>query len=864
MKIMKASFSIFLLFVGLASAFANIPYEVISYEESNYSATALLAYTGSSDYYVKTTSPWIKLLNFTCVYEGETEFQITITDANTNRFRLPYRAPFPYTKKLDPIVNRHYKIEVNFRPFSFRVIRNCTQETIFDTSNFDFVYSDLAIQVGTDLPTRYLYGLGERRAEFLLKPGTYSIYTRDHYNSTIDDGKPGKQIYGAHPVYLMREKSNHWHTVLFRNLNAMDFVFTSHQQLIFKTTGSIIEFKFFLGNKYPESAIKQYHRYANGVALTPFWSHGWHQSRWGIKDFDMFKTVIDNYTKYSLPLDTIWSDIDYLDDFKDFTINDKFQPEKMKQLLESKPGLHWVPILDPGIAIGDNPAYIEGMKRDIFIKSPTTGRPVVGRLWPGDIHFPDFTNPKTIEYWADFCGYLHDQVPFSGIWTDENEFASFCDGECNISDPKGLTSKDFPYVPNGGSLEEMTLPLSAVHAGGFIERDVHSVNGLLETLATRYFFQSRKGVALPFILSRSTAIGSGAITQHWTGDNWSSYDYMKLSISTLFSNQLFGNVMCGDDICGFNGNADELICSYWMQLGVLYPLARSHNSNASSDQMPFQMKETLLETSRASLHFRYSILKWYYSIFVRNAGVGAVFRPMFFEFPDDDNLLGLETQFLIGHELLSAPCLENTTNCSVDIYFPANKKFFNFKTGDSVHDYLEPAKNVNVRVPLNDSAPIFISAGSIVFKQDASGVNCTKFLDNNFELVVALKQIDDFTFEANGTMLGISDYSDEKTVVSNCTGEHNCLVDIIVKAQFTFLTQGLQVNVTFVPRDSQTSAFQENFINRIKFFGVKARPCNIGDKSCDADYTIVKDYNKFLVAPNVSIIDSLSVSTITK
>jgi hypothetical protein len=297
-----------------------------------------------------------------------------------------------------------------------------------------------------------------------------------------------------------------------------------------------------------------------------------------------------------------------------------------------------------------------------------------------------------------------------------------------------------------------------------------------------------------------------------------------------------------------------------MQLGVLYPFARSHNSNGSADQMPFQMGNTLLETSRASLQFRYSILKWYYSLFVRNAGAGTIFRPMFFEYPGDDKLLSLETQFLIGHELLSAPCLENTTNCSVDVYFPSQKKFFDFKTGVSVHDYTEPAKSVPIKVALNESAPIFISAGSVIYKQDAGTINNTKFLDNNFELVVALKQIDAVTFEAKGTMLGIRDYGDEKNIVANCTGDRNCLVDILITAQFTLLTEGLQANVTFMPRDDKTSAFEENIISRITFYGVKAKPCSIDDTSCNTDYTVVKDYDRFLVAPNATIIDSLVVS----
>lgn len=37
----------------------------------------------------------------------------------------------------------------------------------------------------------------------------------------------------------------------------------------------------------------------------------------------MMREVYENYNRYNIPLDTLWSDIDYLDDYKDFTY-DKF------------------------------------------------------------------------------------------------------------------------------------------------------------------------------------------------------------------------------------------------------------------------------------------------------------------------------------------------------------------------------------------------------------------------------------------------------------------------------------------------------------------------------------------------------------
>jgi alpha-glucosidase (family GH31 glycosyl hydrolase) len=44
----------------------------------------------------------------------------------------------------------------------------------------------------------------------------------------------------------------------------------------------------------------------------------------------------------------------------------------------------------------------------------------------------------------------------------------------------------------------------------------------------------------------------------------------------------------------------------------------------------------MLKTAKMSIDFRYSILKQYYSIFIKNKGLGSIFRPLFFEFPNDE------------------------------------------------------------------------------------------------------------------------------------------------------------------------------------------------------------------------------------
>jgi len=70
------------------------------------------------------------------------------------------------------------------------------------------------------------------------------------------------------------------------------------------------------------------------------------------------REIRDNYKKNSLPLDTLWSDIDYLENYKDFTF-DKTNFEGLPDLVAE---LHasnqqYIPIIDAGIAMRPNQSY---------------------------------------------------------------------------------------------------------------------------------------------------------------------------------------------------------------------------------------------------------------------------------------------------------------------------------------------------------------------------------------------------------------------------------------------------------------------------------------------------------------------------
>jgi alpha-glucosidase (family GH31 glycosyl hydrolase) len=87
---------------------------------------------------------------------------------------------------------------------------------------------------------------------------------------------------------------------------------------------------------------------------------------------------------------------------KDYPISDY-------RIIKEDLNIHYVPLLDVaiGVKFGKNdPAFAEGVKKDIFIRSPETGKRFRGHVWPGDAYFPDFFHPNITQYWADMMKNL--------------------------------------------------------------------------------------------------------------------------------------------------------------------------------------------------------------------------------------------------------------------------------------------------------------------------------------------------------------------------------------------------------------------------------------------------------------------------
>ena len=209
-------------------------------------------------------------------------------------------------------------------PFSFAIQRTDSGEVIFDTSGTTLVFESQYVRVRTSLPdSPNIYGFGEDTDSFKRPTTNYirTLWSRDAYLIP-----PGTNLYGNHPIYFeFRESSNDTHGVFMLNSNGMDLKINSDsagQYLEYNMIGGVIDL-YFLAGPGPVDVARQYSDVIGQPTMMPYWGFGFHQCRYGMQDVYEVASVVANYSSANIPLETMWTDIDYMDlrKVKDFVLH---------------------------------------------------------------------------------------------------------------------------------------------------------------------------------------------------------------------------------------------------------------------------------------------------------------------------------------------------------------------------------------------------------------------------------------------------------------------------------------------------------------------------------------------------------------
>lgn len=626
----------------------------------------------------------IEELHLTAEIQSKNRFRFKIIDPKNKRFEVPHEHVKEFTGSAEP--NPNYNVELVEKPFGIKVHRKTPDaRVIFDTTIGPLFYADQFLQLSIKLPSSNIYGLGEhvhRQYKHDTNWRRWPIFTRDAFPNG-----DGHNLYGAQTFFLcLEDEKGSSFGVFLMNSNAMEVIIQPAPAVTYRTIGGILDFYVFVGNT-PEEVVMEYLEFIGKPYMPAYWTLGFHLSRWGYKSLDEVKDVVERNRAINIPYDVQFTDIDYMENRKDFT----YDKQKFSDLPQFSQNLHangqkYIIILDPAIANtplinGPYGAYERGNSQGVWVNESDGKTPLIGEVWPGVTVFPDYTNDACTKWWVDECKRFYNEVNYDGIWIDMNEVSSFVKGSS-----KGCAINNLNYPPYTPAILDKvmyskTLCMDATQAWGK-HYDVHSLYGYSMILSTEEAIKAVFPGKRSIIFSRSTFAGSGKHSGHWLGDNAANWNDIKWAIPGMLEFNLFGMPYIGADICGFFDDSSEELCRRWMQVGAFYPFSRNHNAENYKPQDPasYGADSLLVNTSRHYLNIRYTLLPYLYTLFYKAHTRGeTVVRPLLHEFYSDKETWAIDQQFLWGPGLLITPILYSGSE-HADAYIP-DAVWYDYETG---------------------------------------------------------------------------------------------------------------------------------------------------------------------------------------
>lgn len=598
-----------------------------------------------------------------------------------------------------------------------------------------------------------VYGLGEANRGLNKRGYLYSSDCTDDPEHTEDK----HSLYGAHNLIVISGEQNVGLFFDYPSRLVFDIGYTREDTMKVSCEEADL-YLYVIEGENAYDIVKQFRKLIGRSYIPPKFAFGLGQSRWGYTTREDFENVAKGYRENQIPLDMIYMDIDYMQDYKDFTLNEKeFSdfPDFVQGMKDQ--GIRLVPIIDAGVKIEDGySVYEEGVKNNYFCKRED-GSDFAAAVWPGYTHFPDVLNPEARKWFGDHYRDLIDQG-IEGFWNDMNEPAIFYSKE-GMEELKQTLRRyieedveEIPVWPLGDQVAAMANNKEDYKRfyhninGKKIRHDkVHNLFGYNMTRAAGEAFERIDPDKRFLMFSRSSYVGMHRYGGIWTGDNKSWWSHLLLNLKMMSSLNMCGFLYTGADLGGFGADTTRELVLRWLALGVFTPLMRNHSAAGTRMQEPYQFER--VEDFRGIVETRYRLIPYLYSEYMKAAlGDDLYFKPLAFVYPEDSAALRVEDQLMIGNEIMIAPVYEQNARGRY-VYLPEEMKFVKFsKEGQYKEEVLEKGHHY-VEVAL-DEVPLFIRKDKCIPIVEAA--QCVEELDTAHLELIGYEGTEYTLFEDDG------------------------------------------------------------------------------------------------------------------
>ncbi len=192
-------------------------------------------------------------------------------------------------------------------------------------------------------------------------------------------------------------------------------------------------------------------------------------------------------------------------------------------------------------------------------------------------------------------------------------------------------------------------------------------------------------------------------------------------------------------------NDPELVLR-WIQFGVFSPILRTHATNDSRIERRI-WKFPNLPDLRNAVKLRYSLFPYIYTMARETYDTGiSICRPLYYEYPDNEEAYSFEGEYFFGNDILVAPITEASENgvCTKTIWFPEGKWW-----SVATNRIIEGPCTISMQFSATD-IPYFYREGSIVPLNPSDVKNVTTRPDHLILNVIAGRDGDGKLYEDAG------------------------------------------------------------------------------------------------------------------
>ncbi len=414
-----------------------------------------------------------------------------------------------------------------------------------------------------------------------------------------------------------------------------------------------------LTEETPAAILNAYCRLTGFAPQMPDWAAGFWQSKCRYESQEEILEVAREYVRRGVPLDAIVVDFFHWTEQGNCDFDPEYwpDPEGMVKELKSmgiRPVVSYWPTINP-----KSRNWEEMNERNLLIRTENGQYGMFD--FEGQQAYVDMTNPETREFvWEQFRKtYL--KYGFRTFWLDEAE-------------PEVHPQQFENLKTYAGNMAQTGLIYPYYYAKCFHD-------GL-----------KSEGEDEIVLLTRAAYPGSqkfGALV--WNGDIPSTFQALRQSVVSGLSMAMCGIPWWNSDIGGFvNGDTEseyfrELIVR-WFQFGLFCPVMRLHGTRRRQSDYQgrhpgiicegggyneiWRFGEKAYQIIRKLILLRQRMKPYILECAKRTSETGEpIMRPMFFDFPEDENCYTLSDQYMFGPDILFAPVV-NQGQTEREVYLP--------------------------------------------------------------------------------------------------------------------------------------------------------------------------------------------------